>query len=441
MAYQLMQPDAIPQEVLDLLNGQRAPAQGEGAFISSSGSGGYFAPTPPPPVQQAPTQAPQQAQQQPSQAGGLSMEQFPEASPLPTVADLYPGQAGWDFLKAKGIDTNRFGPGQVPLRVVGLEQDYYRNLKARQESFTARKAIEAQALAERKQAEIERKNRAEEARNNPFGTGMGTGPATTLTGEDFLKTLPSEMGKQVKALSEGRLQFPGSFALRSPYWQAMISAVSQYDPSFDAANYGSRFATRKAFTSGTEAKSLNALNTVMGHMNDILEAGKELNNTGFPLFNVAKNYVQSQFNPQVKGKLNAFNIARQAVASEMERAYRGVGGSQHDIEEWKKSLDNADSYASMEEAVRRGVMLLKSKIDALGEQYSQGMGTTKQGLELLTPKSRSIALKILGEKPEQGAETPQIPAAARARLSEGKITTFANGQKWTLRNGQPVQVQ
>lgn len=39
------------------------------------------------------------------------------------------------------------------------------------------------------------------------------------------------------------------------------------------------------------------------------------------------------------------------------------------------------------------------------------------------------------------AATPAtLPAAALAQLSEGEVTTFANGQSWTLRNGTPVRV-
>lgn len=33
-----------------------------------------------------------------------------------------------------------------------------------------------------------------------------------------------------------------------------------------------------------------------------------------------------------------------------------------------------------------------------------------------------------------------LPPAARAQLRNGQITTFGNGQRWTLRNGQPVKV-
>lgn len=45
-----------------------------------------------------------------------------------------------------------------------------------------------------------------------------------------------------------------------------------------------------------------------------------------------------------------------------------------------------------------------------------------------------------GAKPAaQGAAT--LPPAARAQLQKGHNTTFGNGQVWTLRNGEPVQVK
>lgn len=40
-----------------------------------------------------------------------------------------------------------------------------------------------------------------------------------------------------------------------------------------------------------------------------------------------------------------------------------------------------------------------------------------------------------------GAGAAALPQAARARLREGTVTTFGNGQRWTLQGGQPVQVQ
>lgn len=50
-----------------------------------------------------------------------------------------------------------------------------------------------------------------------------------------------------------------------------------------------------------------------------------------------------------------------------------------------------------------------------------------------------LAPKAWVNKTGDGATS--LPPAARAALSEGRVTTFANGQRWTLQNGQPVQVQ
>lgn len=43
--------------------------------------------------------------------------------------------------------------------------------------------------------------------------------------------------------------------------------------------------------------------------------------------------------------------------------------------------------------------------------------------------------------PAQAPQAGGLPPQAAAALKEGVVTTFANGQKWTLRGGQPVQVQ
>jgi hypothetical protein len=51
--------------------------------------------------------------------------------------------------------------------------------------------------------------------------------------------------------------------------------------------------------------------------------------------------------------------------------------------------------------------------------------------------SAAPAAPAAGGTPQQ----PQLTPEAISRLHEGKITTFNNGTRWTLRNGSPVQVQ
>lgn len=44
-------------------------------------------------------------------------------------------------------------------------------------------------------------------------------------------------------------------------------------------------------------------------------------------------------------------------------------------------------------------------------------------------------------KPAPASQAQQLPPEAVARLKEGVVIKFGNGQSWTLQNGQPVQVQ
>lgn len=242
---------------------------------------------------------------------------------------------------------------------------------------------------------------------SPGASSAPTSPAAAAAsagavpnGEDFLKTIPKPVADQVKALAEGRMAFPAGFALKSPYWQNMISMVSQYDPNFDAVNYNARANTRKDFTSGQSSRSLNALNTVMGHLDELDKAASGLNNTGFTYWNQAVNAVKGSVDPDLKARLNKFNLTKQAVVDEMERAYRGAGGSQAGIDAWKKTLSDADSYTALRASIQQGVKLLESKIQALGDTYSKGMGTTAEGIELLAPHARDTFNRLIRDANE-----------------------------------------
>lgn len=242
----------------------------------------------------------------------------------------------------------------------------------------------------------------------------GGKPVTIDThGDDFLGALPQAIGSQVKALAEGRMAFPAGFALKSPYWQKMISMVSQYDPSFDAVNYNARASTRKAFTSGSEAKQINALQTLAGHLDELSQKADKLDNMGWQTGNTLKNWISSEMgNPQ----LNNFNTVLHKVADEDVRAYRGSGGSEKDIEQRLKDFNTSNSPAKLHGAIGETAKLVESKILALKNQYEQGMGTTADPFKVLTPETRATIdrLKAKGEgEPVATSGKATQPAATR----------------------------
>jgi hypothetical protein len=173
----------------------------------------------------------------------------------------------------------------------------------------------------------------------------------------------------------------------------MLSAVSQYDPSFEAANYNARSKTRNDFTSGKSAQTVNALNTVLGHLGDLSDSAAGLNNFGGMLtpLNTVTNAVSSATgDPRVK----EFDANKKAVVDEMTRVYRGTGGSEADIKTWSDALNSAGSPAQLQGVIGKISELLQSKINALGDQYTQGMGTINQHSSFISPKSQQTLMKL-----------------------------------------------
>lgn len=244
------------------------------------------------------------------------------------------------------------------------------------------------------------------------GSREGAPPATpgdqSKQGDAYLATLPQQQSAQVKALAEGRMAFPTGTALKSPYWQEMLSAVSQYDPTFDAVNYNARSGTRKAFTSGKEAQTVNSLNTVAEHLGTLSDNIQALHNTSFQPYNALKNKVADLTgDPDIA----RFNTSKKAVADEVAKVWRASGGSEADIQENLKNLSGAQSPEQLNAAVATLTHLIAGKVAALNDQYTQGMGTTKQLKPLVSPEAKRAYDKTLS-RAGMAPDMPSSPSAS-----------------------------
>jgi hypothetical protein len=278
-------------------------------------------------------------------------------------------------------------------------------------------------------AGTERGRLAEDVRfhniQNPFGTGNGPagGGAGAPSGPDVLKALAPNIATQVQGIAEGRIPLPSGAALRSPYWQQMIGAVSQYDPTFDVANSHTRVATRKDFTSGKAAQNITSLNTAIGHMGELAQNIDALHNGSFtPLNSIANAVKDATGQPSV----NNFNIVRNAVGDELTRVFRGTGGTGAEVESWKNTMSAAKSPQQLHQALTQGVDLLNSRLEALGAQYDQGMGTSGSGIKLLTPKAQAT-LAALGAGGQQAAPSEHLTPEQAAQLPSGTHFTGTDG--------------
>lgn len=245
-----------------------------------------------------------------------------------------------------------------------------------------------------------------------------------LTGDEFLKTLDKSTAAMVKGIADGH-DMPAGFGSRSPYWQRVMDMVYQYDPTFNRQDYLRRNATVKDFTAGKAAQNITSFNTALAHLGELDHAIDGLNNWNVPFGQAMREYVvhpiARQADPEFKARLNAFNTAKTAVVDELTRAFRGTGGNVHDLVEWEKSMSEADSEQALRSAVKTGVKLLKGRIDALGDQYSRGMGKTVDPITLLGPKAQATYDKLSGEKGHSPEVTAPPPGAVEMLKSNPSL--------------------
>lgn len=219
-----------------------------------------------------------------------------------------------------------------------------------------------------------------------------------LHGEDYLKKLTPGVGSLVKGIAEGRIS-PTTLSTRGGHREQVLQMVTQYDPAFDATNYGARAATRKDFTAGVAARNVTAINTAIGHLGTMQELGDKLANKDIRAWNQVANAVGVQLGAE---EATDFAVVQGAVADELMRVFRVVGASEKEAEAWGNRFKSAGSPKQINGAIQVASDLLGSRIEALDDQWKRGMNTDKGYDKLLSDKSKSTFKKIGGRLERYG---------------------------------------
>ncbi len=247
--------------------------------------------------------------------------------------------------------------------------------------------------------------RSYQADTTPTGNAGPTGEAE---GESALQGLPNL--EQQTARQIASYQFPYNALQRMPPLQRMriLNAVSQYDPDFDANQYQARQGVLKSFASGPDAANIASANTVIGHISEMLKAGQALNNRSFTPWNAVANTVESATGNPAQTR---FLSASTAVADELAKLFKGTGAAtDQTIKDWKATLSPNMSPEQLKASAEEAMSLMASRLDALREKYSSGMGKAPNR-PFIGPKAAAVLRQSGLQNPEENA----IPAQPQAQ--------------------------
>lgn len=238
----------------------------------------------------------------------------------------------------------------------------------------------------------------------------------SAVGEDALKGLPSGEAALARSLATYQLS-PGVLG-RIPADKKMriIQGATAFDPSFDMKEYAPRQALITGFKSGPQSQNIASLNTVIGHLDGLSKASKELGNYSLTPLNYVKNAAS---NAAGSAAITKFDQNATAVESELAKLFKGTGvATNQEIKEWRKSFNSNMSPAQIDASIEKAVELMASRMEALKNQYEQGLKRPKDR-QWLNPKSMAILNNMGVNADELDSFTENGTATALPPVAQG----------------------
>lgn len=226
------------------------------------------------------------------------------------------------------------------------------------------------------------------------------------TALDAAKESNPAVANLAEAILEGRQPPPkaltGKYSVQNR--QAM-ELVRQVDPNFDESYYATKNKARSNFTQGVDGRQIRRFNTTMGHIGELILLGRELDNyssgslgPATSMANTAVNWGREKSqDPRVKN----YKVAVQAVANELEAAFKGSNPAVAGIEHWRETAANPNiTQQELEGATKTMLKLLGSQVESSAAQYAAAIRAPIPSDALMTAPNREMYKRILnGQNP------------------------------------------
>jgi hypothetical protein len=204
---------------------------------------------------------------------------------------------------------------------------------------------------------------------NVFATLTPKGWVDAGTGEPVNDFHPAPSYAQV-APSMRAVQVVDPNDPNSTVYESIPEAIKSRAQGTQSTGYKTRAALQKAFTTGTPAQNITSINTLRGHLSLLRNAAEGLQNGNTQLFNDwAQKWAQQTGQPAPTD----FQTMKVAVASELARTLTGKGATVQEISQIAQPLSIADGPEQFNQVFDDFDNQMRSRLDALQQQYDSGM--------------------------------------------------------------------
>lgn len=178
---------------------------------------------------------------------------------------------------------------------------------------------------------------------------------------------------------------PTGFAMSRPAGQALMAAVLEQNPTYNAQNYGKYQSGYKAFGTGKQGDTVRSLNVWVQHSEVLQKAALAMQNGDTQAFNQASNWWKTQTGSPLPTN---FDAIKGIYADEAVKAVVGGAGALGDREDVKRNLTSAASPQQLLGIAQSYDAMASGQLNGLRRQYQNSTG--RQDFEtLLDPVTRA----------------------------------------------------
>ena len=349
-------------------------------------------------------------------------------------------------MRANEIGGFKYAPGAIDQAMVNAYQSTYANITGGRRPFgitsNAQSAISAQTPTSTNQPAANQPAANQPAANQPavkdsayynqienYGEQRPDDTPNTLNRRrnELAKIDPAAVHSDAQAVANYD-QDPKALNRGQTYRQFVLTEARKINPNYSDIDYGKNKKVIEEYNStkpNTAGANLVALNTVIGHGQEVLDANADLRNMRIPAVNRITNTISTAFGD---GRTITFDAAKDIYAGEVVKVIRGNGGALADQEAAKAHVMSQSNPEQLTSVIKEYNKLFASKVDALRGPYER---TGRKDFDnfLMEPTKKALA-EANAEKAARHPTAGGTPAGYSDKDKEARY------QAWKARQGQ-----
>jgi hypothetical protein len=219
--------------------------------------------------------------------------------------------------------------------------------------------------------------------------------------ENWLKAQSPDVQAYIKKIADYQID-PRTTSIRGGHREQVLSAVAQYDPTYDQNSFGSRAKAIRDFSTGTQGNAIRSFDVATDHLDTLQKYVDALKNGDVRMMNTIRNQWLASTGSPLPTNVQA---VAPIVGAEVSKAIIGSNNALADREELRKPLQNANSPEQLAGAIQAYKALMTGQLRGLKKQYEDTTGK-KDFNNRLRDNTKQVLLG--GETPAGSSATPNV---------------------------------